>query len=75
MRVDKEKLDKLLSLPDEALWAEIVRLAGTYGFDLPKKTPTKEQLSKLRATANNDKIKAAEAMKLLNSIKRGGSNG
>jgi hypothetical protein len=75
MKIDKEKLDKLLALPDDALWAEIVRVASSYGFNLPQKTPPKEQLNRLRATAGSDKINATEAMRILASIRKGKENG
>ena len=71
MRVDKEKLKGLLSLPDEALWAEIVKIGASYGFTLPESAPPKEQLNKLRSTVKEDKINALEAMRILGSIRKG----
>ena len=71
MRVDKEKLQGLLALPDEELWAEIVKIGGKYGFTLPNTPPPKEQLNKLRSTAKNDRINAAEAIRILGSIRKG----
>ena len=75
MKVDKEKLNKLLSLPDEELWGELVKIGGSYGFRLPDKTPTKDQLTRLRQTVKNDRINARDALKMLNSIRRENKNG
>jgi len=75
MKIDKEKLAGLLALSDDALWAELVRLAKGYGFALPDKTPPKAQLDRLRNTAAGDKINAVEAMKILGSIRKGQNNG
>lgn len=71
MRIDKKKLESMLNLPDDELWAEIVRLGSGYGFTLPKETPSKEKLACLRSTAKGDRINAGEALKLLNSIRKG----
>ena len=31
MRFDREKLEALAALPDDKLWAEVVRIAESYG--------------------------------------------
>ncbi len=72
MRVNKEQLNALLALPDEQLWAEVVKLGSSYGFTLPKNPPPKDQMAKLRATVNTDKIKMSEAVRLLNELKKEG---
>jgi hypothetical protein len=75
VKIDKEKLEALLGLSDDALWAEIVRLGKGYGFTLPEKTPPKDQLDKLRKTAGTNKINAVEAMKIIGAIRKGQNNG
>ena len=75
MKIDKEKLDKLLSLPDDKLWAEIVKVGGKYGFTLPKDPPPKEQIDRLRSTVKGEKVNAQEAIRILGSIRKGNGNG
>ena len=75
VKVDKEKLNRLLSLPDEELWRELVRIGGSYGFRLPDKTPPQDQLTRLRQTVKGDRINAHDALKMLNSIRKENRNG
>lgn len=70
MRFNREKLEALAALPDEKLWAEVVRIADSYGYSLPKQTPSHSDLEKLRAAAKSDKINIAEAMRVANQYKR-----
>ena len=72
MKIDKEKLDKLLSLPDDKLWAEIVRLGGAYGMKIPTAPPPADQMARLRSAVNTDKLRMSDAIKLMNEIKREG---
>ncbi|MBO7196689.1 MAG: hypothetical protein J6V80_05135 [Clostridia bacterium] len=69
MRFDKEKLEALTSLPDDKLWAEVVRIAEGYGYSLPKATPSHSDMEKMRSVARADKINISEAMKLVNKYK------
>lgn len=75
MKIDKEKLNKLLALPDEQLWAEIVRVGAGYGFTLPKNAPPKEQIDRLRSTVKGDRVNAADAIRILGLIRKGKDNG
>ena len=70
MKFNKEQLDTLIALPDDALWAEIVRMAKNYGFALPEKTPSHADLEKLRSTVNGANINVSEALKLLNGYRK-----
>ena len=71
MRIDKEKLKELASLPDDELWARVVELAGGYGFTLPKQTPPHSELEKLRSAVSPDgKPSLGEALRLLNEYRR-----
>ncbi len=72
MRINKQQLERLMELPDDALWREIVAIGGAHGFKLPEKTPTHDELMKLRSIANGKKINLSDAMKLLNEYRRGG---
>ena len=70
MRFDKEKLEALAALPDDKLWAEVVRIAESYGYSLPQKTPSHEDLEKMRAAARSERINLSEAMRLVNQYKK-----
>ena len=72
MRFNKEQLDALVAMPDDKLWSEIVRMAGEYGFTLPKNVPEHSELEKLRDTVRGTKINATEALRLLNNYRRKG---
>jgi hypothetical protein len=71
MRVNKEQLEALAALPDDALWAEIVKMAAGYGFTLPKSTPPHTDLERLRDTVRGDRINVSDALRMLNSYRRG----
>ena len=70
MRIDKEKLAALAALPDDKLWAEVVRIADSFGYTLPKETPSHADLEKLRGAATSEKINISEAMRLANQYKK-----
>ena len=69
MRFDRSKLEEMAALPDDKLWAQIVQIAGGYGFKLPDKTPSHQEMQKLREMALGSKISMTDAMKLLNQYK------
>ena len=69
MRFDRSKLEEMAALPDDKLWMQIVQIAGTYGFKLPEKTPSHEEMQKLREMALGSKISMTDAMRLLNQYK------
>jgi hypothetical protein len=70
MRFDKEKLEALAALPDDKLWAEVVRIADGFGYSLPKETPPHAELEKMRDAVRQNKINVAEAMRVVNRFKR-----
>ena len=70
MRFDKEKLEALAALPDDKLWAEVVRIADIYGYSLPKETPSHTNIEKMRNAVRSEKINVSEALKLVNQYKR-----
>lgn len=69
MRINKEKLNELLSKSDDDLWREIVSVAAKHGYKLPSATPPHSDLEKLRSTVSGPKINVSDALKLLNSYK------
>ena len=70
MKFDKEKLEALASLPDDNLWAEVVRIADGFGYSLPKEAPPHAELEKMRKAVKSDKINIAEAMRVVSRLKR-----
>ena len=71
MKFDKSQLEAIAALPDEQLWATVVGIAKGYGFNLPAKTPPHEDIERMRDAVRGDKINVGEAMRLLNSYKKG----
>ncbi len=72
MRVDKEKLAKLLEKNDEELWADVVRMASEKGFELPKAPPPKAEMDKMRsAVSGGGVMDLARAAKILNDYRKG----
>ena len=72
MRFDREKLEALASLPDDRLWEEVVRIAASFGYSLPKNTPPHSELEKMREAARAERINLNEAMRLVSRYKREG---
>lgn len=71
MKFTNDELLALAALPDDKLWAEIEKIASSYGIKLPDKTPSHEELEKLRQIATCGKISMPEAMRLVNKYKKG----
>ena len=70
MKFDKDKLNELVSLPDDELWKRVVEIGKSHGFVLPTKTPEHQELEKLRSIARDgSKINVALAMKMLSKYK------
>jgi hypothetical protein len=66
MRLDKDKLNELVSLPDDELWKKVIEIANGYGFNLPAKTPGHSELEKLRGVVGDgSKMNVAGAFKIL----------
>ena len=74
MNFDKDKLIALTALPDDALWSEIKKMSSAYGLSLPDKTPSHEELEKLRSMFGGvGKLSLMQAMRVVNDIKRRGN--
>ena len=71
MKFDKSRIDALINLPDDMLWAEVVRIAGGFGYNLPKETPPHKDIEKMRDAVRGEKINIAEALKMVNQYKKG----
>ena len=70
MRFDRSQLEALASLPDDRLWEEVVKIAGRYGYTLPEKTPSHENIEKMREAVRGDKINLTDAAKILSQYKK-----
>ena len=72
MKIDKTKLDAMLSLSNDELWTEIREIAKSRGINMPERTPSNSELMKVRsALADADKLNLPTAMRLVNELKRG----
>ena len=71
MRINKEQLENLAKLPDDKLWAEIVKVGRAHGFSLPEATPPHSDLERLRGAVTGAKLNLGDAMRVLNSYKKG----
>ncbi len=72
MKIDKTKLDAMLSLSNDELWTEIRSVAKSKGINMPERTPSESELAKVRsALAEADKLSLPSAMRLINELKRG----
>lgn len=72
MRFDREKLEALAAMPDDKLWEEVVRMASSFGYSLPRDTPPHSELEKMRGLVKSEKINVTEALKLVNKYKKQG---
>ncbi len=70
MRIDKEKLKALKELDDRSLWAEIVRMAKSLGFNISESAPREEDMKKIRSMLDAEKISPYSAMKIMQSYKK-----
>lgn len=73
MKIDREKLLELQAKSDSELWQVINEIAGKHGYNLPKNTPSKSEMDKIRSVLGSaDKINMREAMRLMQEYKRRG---
>lgn len=73
MKIDKEKLRELSEKSDTELWCVISEIAAKHGYNLPRKTPDKAEMDKIRnVLGNTDKINMREAMRLMQEYKKRG---
>ena len=71
LKIDKEKLNALAKLDDDALWVEVKTIAARHGFKLPDATPKHEQMEKLRtAVTDTEKINLSGAIKIINQYRK-----
>jgi len=72
MKIDKEKIKTLCALSDDALWAEIVKIGAEHGFTLPPRTPSHEDMEKIRVAANGgSRINLASALRIIDNYRKG----
>jgi|GEM_PF-2217760 len=70
MKLDYDRMKVYAKLPDSILWAQIVSLAAKHGFTLPKKTPPKEDMAKLRRImTGEEQINLTQAIGMLRDYK------
>ena len=71
MKLNKQRLEALCSLDDEALWREIRNIGASYGISLPEKSPPHSEIQRVRdAVAGGGRMNLAEAVKIINAQRR-----
>ena len=72
MKLDKDKLCRMLAEDDETLWREIRSIAKGHGLNLPDTPPPHSEMERLRSTVGDgSRINLTDAIKIINSYKRG----
>ena len=74
-KFDRNKLDAMMKLSDDDLWAEIVRVGASKGFNLPSGTPPHAELERLRRTVSDGRINIASALKIIDAYRKSGGGG
>lgn len=69
MKINREKIEALCAMPDDELWREVQKIASGYGFKLPDKVPSKEDMQKMRNAVCGTKINLTEALKIINNYR------
>ena len=71
MKISQEKMDMLAKMNDAELWREIRIIAKGYGINLPDRTPSHEELEKVRGLiSGGGKISLSDAYKIINQYKK-----
>ena len=70
LKLDKEKLERMLSMTDDELWSEIRVICERVRISVPKETPPHDKLEQLREIARGGKISFSDAMRMLADYKR-----
>ncbi len=70
MKINREKVLELAAKPDAELWCEIVRIAKSHGINLPEKTPSHEELERLRSAVMGTKFNVGDAIKLIDAYRK-----
>lgn len=69
MRFDRARLEALAALPDDKLWSEVLKIADSFGYSLPRQTPPHSELEKMRDAVKSDRINVSEALRVVNQYK------
>ena len=73
MKIDKERLKMIAQKSDADLWREILSLAESHGYNLPKEQPKSEDIERIRrALSGIEKISLSDAAKIINNYKKKG---
>lgn len=71
MRIDQNKINELCAMPDDALWAEIVKMGAEHGFTLPSKTPSHADMEKIRGAASGgSRLNLGSALRIINDYRK-----
>ena len=72
MKINREKVLELAGKPDAELWGEILKIARSHGISLPEKTPSHEDLEKLRGAVTGARFNMGDAIKILDQFRKRG---
>ena len=71
MKLDRQKLEQLAALPDDALWKEVRRMVGEKGIRLGERAPSHEDMVRLReAFLGSSPLSMVDGAKLISEYKR-----
>ncbi len=70
MKLDRNKLEQMVTLSDDELWRRVVEIGKGHGFILPEKTPPHDELEKLRELARDGmNMNVMSAIRLINKYR------
>ena len=73
MKLNRDDLRALAKEDDQKLWETVKGIAKSYGYSLTDKTPSKEELKKLREILSGEvNFSMSDAKRLINQYKNGG---
>ena len=76
MKINTERLSKFAELDDESLWSAMLGMADAHGHKIKAPMPSHEEMERIRRIfRGEEKIGMAEAIRVLNSYKKGDSKG
>jgi hypothetical protein len=71
MKINKDEMKRLAEKGDAELWAEILSIAKSHGYNLSGTSPRPEDLEKIRrALLGVEKISLADATRIMNNYKK-----
>ena len=71
MKLDRQKLEQLAALPEDALWQEVRRMVGEKGIRLGATAPNHEDMVRLREVfLTSSPLSMVDGARLINEYKK-----